>query len=353
MTTLLVSFFYAPAWVFPGDFLFTLAVGDVIITSYHFLSMLHPFQMSHPIRGFPALTHPCTCMITIWRGYSQLHSSSNFRRGNILCSQHTSTDNTSLTWMHTFKVSVCCWCAASTLLIFQHTSHLLVCILMTNVCFSFLLKMVDWTFEDALTTIQSLPFIPASILQSVDGICLGDICFAMIHTTLQMHAIPLTILEKWVENGSFNPEHMVEGDYSHSTAILLTLNPDAQCKDIESVGIRLIVHQHKALLGQISSIPHLIRYTCSLMEAEGQSAAPIQRTYCMIMGNYSGHMPFATDPPFCIVYSWDFVNEDEPAKMMFRNQENHPVSFTTDGLMVCQLLAWDGMEHEYTMTTHN
>ena len=171
MTTLLVSFFYTPAWVFPGDSLFPLAVGDVIIMSYHFLPMLHPFQMSHPIRGFPALTHPGTCILTIWRGYSQLHSSSNFQRGNILCSQHTSTDNTSYTLTHMFKVSVYCQCATSTLLIFQHTSHLLVCMHMTNVSFSFLLKVADWTFEDALTTIQSLPSIPTSVLQSVDGIC--------------------------------------------------------------------------------------------------------------------------------------------------------------------------------------
>ena len=89
-----------------------------------------------------------------------------------------------------------------------------------------------------------------------------------------MHTVLLTVLEKWVENGSFNPERMAEGDYSHSMAILLTLNPDAWCKDIESVGIRLIVHQCKAPLGQISSIPCLIRYAWSLMEAEGQSISP-------------------------------------------------------------------------------
>ena len=132
VTMLLISFFYIPAWVFPGDSLFQLTI-DVIITSYRFLPMLHPFQMSHPIRSFPALTHPCTCILNIWKGYSQLHSSSSFRRGNILCSQHTSTDNTSYTSMDTFKVSVCCWCTMSFVLVFQHTPHLLVCVHMTNV----------------------------------------------------------------------------------------------------------------------------------------------------------------------------------------------------------------------------
>ena len=120
------------------------------------------------------------------------------------------------------------------------------------------------------------------------------------------------------------------------------------------MGIGLIVHWHKALLGQISSIPHLIRYIHSLMEVEGQSTAPVCRTYCMIVGNYGGHMAFATDPPFCMVYSLDFINEDDPAKMTFRNQENHPVSFTADGLIIQPATRmWDCTEHEYMMTTHN
>ena len=51
----------------------------------------------------------------------------------------------------------------------------------------------------------------------------------------------LAILEKWVENGSFNPECMAEGDYSNSTVILVILNPNAEGTDLESVGIGLIV----------------------------------------------------------------------------------------------------------------
>ena len=30
-----------------------------------------------------------------------------------------------------------------------------------------------------------------------------------------MHAMPLAILEKWVEDGKFNPEWIAESDYSH------------------------------------------------------------------------------------------------------------------------------------------
>ena len=179
--------------------------------------------------------------------------------------------------------------------------------------------MVDWTLEDPLMAILCPPSILASVLQSVDGLCLGDILFVKIHTTLWTHTMPLAVLEKWVENGSFSPEHMAEGDYSCSMAILLALNPDAQCKDIESMDIGLIVCQCKAPIGQICTIPCLIKYACSLMEAEGQSAEPVCRTYCMIVDNYGGHMAFAMDPPSCIGYSLDFIHKDDPAKMMLRN----------------------------------
>ena len=213
--------------------------------------------------------------------------------------------------------------------------------------------MGDWTFEDTFAAIQSLPSILASLLQIADGLRLGDIRFAKIHTTLQMYTVPLTILEKWVENGIFNPDHMVEGDYSHSTAILIVLNPNALGTDLESTGIGLIVHQCKAPIGQIGTIPCLIKYTCSLMEVEGQSTEPEHRTFCMIVGNYGRHMAFAMDPPFCMAYSLDFICLKDPAQMTFRNPQNHPVSFTADGLLVHWLLMWDCTECEYMMTTHN
>ena len=49
----------------------------------------------------------------------------------------------------------------------------------------------------------------------------------------------LAILEKWVEDGKFNPEQMAESDYSHSTAILVVLSPNAQGTALESAGIRV------------------------------------------------------------------------------------------------------------------
>ena len=85
-----------------------------------------------------------------------------------------------------------------------------------------------------------LPFLPQSCRVWM-VFAWGIFIFAKIRTTLWMHAVPLVVLEKWVENGGFNPECMADADYSCSTAILLMLTPDAQLNDIESMGIGLIV----------------------------------------------------------------------------------------------------------------
>ena len=89
------------------------------------------------------------------------------------------------------------------------------------------------------------------------------------------------------------------------------------------------------------------------MEVEGQSSEPMCGTICTIVGNYSGHMAFAMDPPFCVTYPLHFVDTEEPVQMTFRSQQNHPVSFTGNCLMVHQLLAWDCPECEYMMDRHH
>ena len=75
--------------------------------------------------------------------------------------------------------------------------------------------------------------------------------------------------------------------------------------------------------------------------------------FCTIMGNYGGHMAFATDPPFCVAYPLEFILKKDPAQMTFRNQQNHPVSCTADGLLVHQLLVRDCPECEYALATCN
>ena len=101
--------------------------------------------------------------------------------------------------------------------------------------------MVGWTFENALAAIQSPSSIPLLVLLSTDGLCLGDIHFAKIQTTLHMRTVSMMVLERWIANGSFNLECMAEGDYSHSTTILIVLNPNKQGTALKCVSIGLIV----------------------------------------------------------------------------------------------------------------
>ena len=109
--------------------------------------------------------------------------------------------------------------------------------------------MADWTFNDVLAAIKSPLSIPTSVLESANGICLGNIHFAEIHTTLQMRGVSFALLEKLVADGCFNLECKPNGDYSCSTAILLTFTPNAQLKDIESMGIGMVVHWAQSTTG--------------------------------------------------------------------------------------------------------
>ena len=69
----------------------------------------------------------------------------------------------------------------------------------------------------------------------------------------------------------------------------------------------------------------------------------------MIVGDYGGPLAFATEPPFCTAYPLCFANRDDPTCMTFHHPQNHPWSFPTDVLLVCQLLAWDSSAHEHAL----
>ena len=67
----------------------------------------------------------------------------------------------------------------------------------------------------------------------------------------------------------------------------------------------------------------------------------------MIVGDYGEPLAFATEPPFCTAYPLSFSDRDDPSRMTFRHPHNHPWSFTTDVLLVRQLLARDCSPHEH------
>ena len=164
-----------------------------------------------------------------------------------------------------------------------------------------------------------------------------------------MQTVFITVLERWVANGSFNPECLADGDYSHSTTILIVLNPNKQGTALFSTSIGLIIQWCMGPVGQINDIKKFIMHTHSMMTVDWQSSDNSCSKFCIIISNYGSHMGFATDPPFCMAYPLSFVNKDDPTQMTFRSQQNHPTFFTADTLLVCQLLTWDCPLHEYAM----
>ena len=101
--------------------------------------------------------------------------------------------------------------------------------------------MADWTFEKALAAIQGPGSIPFTTLVSPVGLRLGDIHFTKIQTNLHMRTVAIAVLEEWISNGSFNPDHKPDEDCSRTTAILIILTPNTQGTALTYVSVGLIV----------------------------------------------------------------------------------------------------------------
>ena len=65
--------------------------------------------------------------------------------------------------------------------------------------------MATWSFRDALEEVEERGHFNESMLQSAIGLCLGDIRFAEIQTSIKMHAVRFSTFLHYVEDGFFNP----------------------------------------------------------------------------------------------------------------------------------------------------
>ena len=157
-----------------------------------------------------------------------------------------------------------------------------------------------------------------------------------------MRTIAIAVLEEWISNGSFNPHHKLDEDCSHTTAILIILTPNTQGTGLTYVSIGLIIRRHKGPVGWIEDIPRLITFIRSQLKGDRLASPNDHKTYCMIVGDYGGPLAFATELPFCTAYPLSFSDRDDPThEWPSCHPHNHPWSFTTDVLLVHQLLAWD------------
>ena len=101
--------------------------------------------------------------------------------------------------------------------------------------------MTTWSFRDALEELETRGHFDESVLRSTLGLCLGDIRFAEIQTTIKMCAVCLNTFLQFVDQGSFNADNLPLDGCSHTTAILLAFIPDRRLEDIESVAIGNVI----------------------------------------------------------------------------------------------------------------
>ena len=214
--------------------------------------------------------------------------------------------------------------------------------------------MTTWSFRDALEELEVRGRFDELVLWSTMGLCLGDIHFAEIQTTIKMRMVRLSTFLWFVEQGSFNADNLPLDGCSHTMAILLAFIPDRRLEDIENVAIGNVIQRCGSPLGDISSINTVIESIHSILKTEHKKSPLKHRAYMMLIGNYGRHMAFATDPPYCVAYAADYKNND-PSKMTPCEPLNHVYTMVTSNMVVRRLLSlpsWEPADRKQTKGGH-
>ena len=210
--------------------------------------------------------------------------------------------------------------------------------------------MANWSFRDALEELEVKGHFDESMLQSNVGLHLGDIRFDEMQTTLRMCTVYFSMFMQYTDQGSFNADNLPVDGCSQTTAILLAFIPDWRLEDIESMGIGNVIWRCRSPIGDLSSIKMVINTICSVLGTEHKKNPMKRQAYMVLIGNYSGHMAFATDPPYFVAYSTDYKT-NHPSQMTPRHTENHSYAMVTTNMIVRRLLSlpnWEPMVRKQT-----
>ena len=166
--------------------------------------------------------------------------------------------------------------------------------------------------------------------------------------------MPIAVLEKWAEGGSFNPECMAKGDYSRTTTILILLNPKHR-------GYSTGKHKHRAYCSidawdQWGTSTPLWSSSSMLIpwwKWNGNPPIPCVGQSAQLLVTMADTWPSPQTLHSVWLIPCLLFTRMIPPHMTFRSQQNHPVSFTADGLLVHQLLVWDCPQCEYVMDRHH
>ena len=210
--------------------------------------------------------------------------------------------------------------------------------------------MATWSFRDALEELELRHQFNESMLHSEVGLCLGNIRFAEIQTTIKMRAVRFSTFLHYIVDRSFNPDKLAPHCCSQTMSILLAFLPDWHIQDIESIGIGCVIRRLGTPMGDMSSVHMMIDSVRSILKTEADKHRPHCRAYMMLIGNYGGHMGFTTEPPYCVAYAAEYWDKD-PSKMTPCEPLNHSYAMVSDKMMVRRLLSvpnWDPSERKCT-----
>ena len=76
------------------------------------------------------------------------------------------------------------------------------------------------------------------------------------------------------------------------------------------MGIGNVIRRRGSPKGDLSNISTVIDTIRSILKTEHQKVLMRRRVYMVLIGNYSGHMAFPMDPPYCVAYSVDYKTDD-------------------------------------------
>ena len=162
-------------------------------------------------------------------------------------------------------------------------------------------------FNTLLDHLQSPHSLPNEMLTSQEGLCFGDIHFALLWYTINMQCVSLTCLKSLISDNCFQPEGMPSDAVSGSTAILVVFLSDEQHMAIQHVHINLVVHciscnlyDQDRILPFINSIEEDLKKVRQKWNV-GKVPGGVH-SYAMLVTNFGGIMAIPTDPPYCLVY---------------------------------------------------
>ena len=212
--------------------------------------------------------------------------------------------------------------------------------------------MTNWSFRYALEELKAKCHFDESVLKSTIGLRLGDIRFTELQTTIKMHALCASAC--FCDMSKRGPSMKTICPWMAIVIPQLYFLPSSLTstwRTLSALGIGSIIQRRRSPLGDISSFNMVIKSIHSILNTERKKSLLKCRTYMMLIGNYGGHMAFATDPPYCVAYTADYKNTTDPSKMTPHEPLNHAYTMVSSNMVVRRLLSlpnWEPVERKLT-----